>query len=166
MLTPINIENKEFKKAIFGYEKLDVEEFLNTVLESYEALYKENIALKDKVTMLSDGIKQYKTMEETLQNTLVVAQSAGEEVKRSAQASANTIIKDAEFNAEQIIIKAKNDARGIIEKSSEMKQQLIGYKAKMNALISTQINILNEINFEKDEKILEFHLEPQERIEN
>ena len=50
MFTPIDIQNKEFEKATFGYNKNQVEEFVADVARDYERIYKENIELKDRVS--------------------------------------------------------------------------------------------------------------------
>ena len=51
MLTPIEIENKEFKKALRGFKEEEVDEFLDIVKEDYEYLYRENLELKEKVKL-------------------------------------------------------------------------------------------------------------------
>ena len=48
MITPIEIENKEFKKGIRGYNQDEVDEFLDMVKEDFEQLYRENLELKKK----------------------------------------------------------------------------------------------------------------------
>lgn len=150
MLTPLDIQNKEFKKGVFGYDKLDVEEFMSLISDEYERLYKENISLKDKVNVLSDGILQYKTMEDTLQNALIVAQSAGEEVKKNAREKAENIIKEAELRSEEIVRDANKKVSDILSKYDDIKRNLDIYKAKMNSLINTQISIMNELTTPDD----------------
>ena len=63
MLTPIEIEKHSYKKGFRGYSTAEVDEFTNIVCENYEKLYKENIVLKDKINILTNAVKQYKSME-------------------------------------------------------------------------------------------------------
>ena len=58
MLTPLEIENKRFKKEVFGYSQIEVEEFLSEVSQDYERFYKDNSAAKERIEMLTDAIKQ------------------------------------------------------------------------------------------------------------
>ena len=58
MITPLDIQNKEFKKSFRGYKESEVDQFLDEIIEDYEKLYKENIELKDKILILTDQIKQ------------------------------------------------------------------------------------------------------------
>ena len=56
MITPLDIQNKVFKKGIRGYNAKSVDIFLDEVIEDYEKIYKENIEFKDKINMLSDQL--------------------------------------------------------------------------------------------------------------
>lgn len=55
MLTPIDIQNREIKSKMGGYDKKDVDDFLEEIRGSYEELYKENQSLKEKISSLSEG---------------------------------------------------------------------------------------------------------------
>ena len=68
MLTPQDIDSKIFKQTMRGYAVDEVETFLQEVSEDYARLYRENLAAKERIEMLSDAVRQYKAMEETLQN--------------------------------------------------------------------------------------------------
>ena len=147
MLTPLDIENKTFNKQIMsGYNVDEVQNFMNELLRDYEKLYKENIEYKDKIDMLNQGIQHYKSIEDTLQNALVVAQGTAESVKQNAKAEADNIIKEAELNA----LKSVDDInKQVVEKRlqlDETKKQFDVYKAKMEALLISQLEILKEVN--------------------
>ena len=147
MLTPLDIENKTFNKQIMsGYNVDEVQNFMNELLRDYEKLYKENIEYKDKIDMLNQGIQHYKSIEDTLQNALVVAQGTAESVKQNAKAEADNIIKEAELNA----LKSVDDInKQVVEKRlqlDETKKQFDVYKAKMEALLISRLEILKEVN--------------------
>ena len=80
-LTPMDINNKEFKKAIRGYSPEEVDEFLDDVVENYEELYKENSRLKDSLNRANEKIEHYEKLEITIQNTLLLAQNAADQAK-------------------------------------------------------------------------------------
>ena len=147
MLTPLDIENKTFNKQIMsGYSIEEVQAFMSELLKDYEKLYKENIEYKDKIDMLNQGIQHYKSIEDTLQNALVVAQGTAETVKQTAKAEADNIIKEAEINA----LKSVDDiAKQVVEKKmqlDETRKQFDVYKAKMESLLISQLEILKEVN--------------------
>ena len=147
MITPLDIENKTFsKQVVSGYNVDEVKQFMATLLTDYEKLYKENIEYKDKIEVLNQGIQHYKSIEDTLQNALIVAQGAAETVKKNAKAEAENILKEAELTA---IKSADEISKQTIEKKLQLddaKKQFDVYKAKMEALLISQLELLKEIN--------------------
>ena len=86
MITPLDIENKKFSRQMMnGYNVDEVDDFLDEVMEDYESNYKELATLRTKVEELELSLTRYKTIESTLQNTLVMAQSTADEVKNVAK---------------------------------------------------------------------------------
>ncbi len=100
-LHPLIFKTKNLKKSFRGYKESEVDQFLDDIIMDYESLYKENLELKDKILVLSEQIKQYNNLEETLKDTLIVAQSTADEVTSSARYKAQLIIEDAEVTAKK-----------------------------------------------------------------
>ena len=144
MYTPIELENLEFKSAPLGYNKNEVDDFVETISEDYEKLYKENIALKDKNNLLADAIKEYKSMEAALRDTVVSAHSISNDIKKNAYKEAENIVIEAKNKADEM----KNEAVKILTeaeaKVNELKQEYGLYKAKMKSFIQAQLELLNE----------------------
>ncbi len=156
MLTPLEIENKKFRRELRGYCVEEVEEFIRAVSQNYEHYYKEYLAAKDRIEMLTEAIKQYKSMEETMQNALVVAQSVGEEVKKNAYAKADNIIREAEHKANQLIADAGHEVTRISYEYEEMKRSVEVFRAKIVSLLNSQLDIVknfSEIESEVEEKL-------------
>lgn len=151
MITPLDIENKTFsKQAINGYSTQEVHEFMAELLKDYERIYKENIEFKDKIQVLNQGIQHYKSIEDTLQNALVVAQGTAETVKANARIEADNILKEAEINAKKSIDEI---GQRVLEKQlklEETEKQFDVYKARMEALLISQLELLKDINKEDE----------------
>lgn len=79
MLTPIEIQGKTFKNSGMGYSKADVDSFFSSVSADFEALYKENLSLKEKINNLDASLSHYKEIEKSLQKALVLAETTAEE---------------------------------------------------------------------------------------
>ena len=150
MITPLDIENKTFsKQAINGYSTQEVHEFMAELLKDYERIYKENIEYKDKIQVLNQGIQHYKAIEDTLQNALVVAQGTAETVKANARIEADNILKEAELTARKSV---EDIGQRVLEKQlklEETEKQFDVYKAKMEALLISQLELLKDINNEE-----------------
>lgn len=144
MLTPLDIQNKEFKRTFSGYSMQEVDEFLNLVIDGYEKLYKENMDCKDRITKLEESVKQYKNIETTLQSTLVVAQSAGEQVQKNAEEKAANIIADANNKAKEIVANSFEEVKKLEYRYEELKRGIDVYTAKMTALLESQLGLLKQ----------------------
>ena len=149
MLTPLDIENKRFSKQMMnGYSVAEVDDFLDELTVDYEKIYKENTELKEKLDSATNNLNQYKSIESTLQNTLVMAQSTAENVKNVAKQQAEQLIKEAEADARKTVIELEHE---IVLKQKELentKKQFDIYKAKMESLLISQLELLKDINVE------------------
>ncbi len=149
MLTPLDIENKKFSKQMMnGYSIDEVDDFLDELTIDYEKIYKELQEAKTKVEELDKNLEHYRNIEETLQSTLVMAQSTAEEVKKVARQQADQIIADAQGNAHQSVIDLNQEITLKKKEMDDIKKQLDIYKAKMEALLISQLELLKDINEE------------------
>ena len=148
MITPLDIQNKEFKRSFRGYNAKSVDEFLDEIVEDYERIYKENIELKDKVTILTDQIRQFNTLQDTLKNTLIIAQTTADEVTTSARSKANLIVEEAELNGKVILDNVKDDVRRINNEYDQLKKELFMFKTRYRSFIESQL--LNVDEFYKE----------------
>lgn len=144
MLTPLDIQNKEFKRGVRGYKETEVDSFLDEIMMDYENIYKENIELKDKIALLNDQLNHYNKIEETLQNTLVVAQTTAEEVKVNARKNAELIIGKAEEDSKRIIEDAKAESLKIHEEYEMLKKDMLVFKTRFKTLLQSQLESLND----------------------
>lgn len=145
MLTPIDIENKVFKKSkMKGYDIDDVEEFLEQLLNDYESLYKENAELKDKVGAMQESISYYKSVEEGINKTIENAQSTADNIKESATREAESIKQEAESSAKEHIGDLKQEIRRTEELLEDKKKQMQIYRIRVSSMLEAQLKILNE----------------------
>ncbi|MDD6795273.1 MAG: DivIVA domain-containing protein [Clostridiaceae bacterium] len=144
-ITPMDINNKEFKRGLRGYNPEEVDEFLDEIVENYEELYKDNSKLKEKLTAANEKIDHYEKIESTIQNTLVLAQTAAEQAKQSAQKEAELVVKNANETAQKILDKAHNDVIEINSEFEKVKQEFIKFRAKYRNFITTQLETFDDL---------------------
>ena len=132
MITPLDIENKKFsRKMVNGYDVEEVDDFLDQLTSDYEAKCRDISEKDKKIAQLEKDLVHYRTIESTLQNTLVIAQSAADEVKNTAKQQADQIIKEAEGTA-KLSLDSLNQSIVLKQREKdEMEKQFDIYKAKM-----------------------------------
>lgn len=141
MLTPIDVQAKTFKSGM-GYSKADVDSFLTNLYADYETLYRENMELKDKTSLLNESLNRYKAIEKSLQKALVLAETTSEETIASAKTNAAVIEQEARVKAEAIVADAKQELENIRSMTVELLQKYESYKSQYKALATAQMELL------------------------
>lgn len=159
MITPLDIQSKEFKKALGGYNSREVDAYLDAINDDYEKLYRENIELKDKIGMLTDQIRQYNNLEETLKSTLVIAQSTADEVTSAARKKAELIIEDAEIQSKNRINAARDEVKNIMKEYDHLKKEIFIFKNRYETFIKAQLIALEEFHEDYESKSKDLVLE-------
>ena len=151
MITPLDIENKKFSKQMMnGYSVEEVDDFLDELSVDYAKKYKELNEANQKIEDLTNSLEHYKTIESTLQNTLLMAQSTAEEVKNVAKQQADQIIGEAKSVAQKEADSLDRDITMKKKELEDIQKQFDIYKAKMESLLISQLELIKDINKEND----------------
>ncbi len=130
-ITPVDIQHKSFKKALQGYDRTEVDQFLDDIIETLEDDATHNAALEAEIADLRERISHFKAMEESLQNTLLLAQRTADEVKASAHKEADLIKEQARLASEReiatyndTILEVRREHQRAIEAAEKAKSEL------------------------------------------
>ena len=145
MLTPIDIENKEFEKAFRGYDIDEVKDFLQVIVNDYEKLYRENASLKEKNAMLQETIGNYRGMEETMQNAIIAAQRTAEDIKKNAYHRAENITREAQTRANESIANADKTIQELENSYLALQGEVDTFRARMRSILETNLKLLDEM---------------------
>ncbi|WP_147531974.1 DivIVA domain-containing protein [Bacillus marasmi] len=158
-LTPLDIHNKEFSKGFRGYDEDEVNEFLDQVIKDYELLIREKKELEERLKDQTERLGHFSSIEETLNKSIVIAQEAGEEVRRNAQKEAKLIIKEAEKNADRIVNESLTKARKIALEIEDLKKQSKVFRTRFKMLIEAQLDLLKNDDWDH---LLQYELDASE----
>lgn len=145
MITPEIIESKEFKKGFRGYNEAEVDIFLDELRDDFEATLKENEALKEKLSMYKDQVGKYSSIEETLKETLITAQSAAEDTTNAANKKARVIVQEAELQSKQMIDKANNKVVEIRNEYESLVKEFKVFRNKFKSLLEDEMKNVDDI---------------------
>jgi len=143
-ITPIDIQHKSFKKALQGYDRSEVDQFLDDIIETLEDEAHHRAALEAEIADLRERISHFKAMEESLQNTLVLAQRTADEVKASAHKEADLIREQARLAAEREIANyndAISDVRREHQRATEAGEKA---RSELRSLLMTHLALLEK----------------------
>lgn len=145
MISPVEIRSKEFSSGIAGYKKSEVDEFIELIASEYDAMYRQNVTLNDKVNMLSEAVKEYKEIESALHDTIATAHNIAAEVETTARLKADNIVKEAENKAADIILNAKKEISELVTRKEALEKEFEIYQIKLRTIVEEQLKIIAEI---------------------
>lgn len=148
-LSPLDIHNKEFAYGFRGYDKDEVNSFLDQIIKDYELTIREKTALKNKVSDLEERLGHFIEIEETLNKSIVIAQETADELKNNARNEAKLIIKEAEKNADRIVDEALSKSRKIAMETEELSRQAKVFRTRFKMLIDGQYEMLNNQDWDE-----------------
>ncbi len=161
-ITPIDIQQMVFQVKLRGYDREEVNRFLEEIAQTVECLNRDNTALRDRIYSLEQQVTELKRTETTLSSTLVSAQSLAEDVKRSAQRDAELIVKEAELKAGELFRQARVELGNTQRDLSVLKKQRLLLVERMRATLSTFERMLD---VEASEVYQEHGLVSEEKME-
>ncbi|MBR1396438.1 MAG: DivIVA domain-containing protein [Selenomonadaceae bacterium] len=119
MLTPMDINNRDFKRAtIRGYKEDEVDEFLDRVVADYDKLFRENEKLKEQARLNEKEITQFRKLEKNLQDTLMVVQNTADEIITSAKKNSEEMRNNTERECQNMREQAQMEARRQLDDAS------------------------------------------------
>ena len=134
----------KFRTNIYGYNKSDVASFVKEVASEYESIYEK---LKN-VTLEAENLRKenYKSLEKTLNDTLLLAQETSANAQKAAYAQSKLIVEDARNNASKIVNNSLIKAQNIEREAEELQRKVISYKKRFIALVESQVDEMDKFD--------------------
>ncbi len=136
-ITPLDIQQMVFQVKLRGYDREEVNQFLEEIAQTVEFLNRDNAVLRDRIALLEQQVSELKRTEATLSTTLVSAQSLAEDVKRNAQRDAELIVKEAELKASELFRQARVELGNTQRDLSMLQKQRLLMVERMRATLHT-----------------------------
>lgn len=138
----VDIQHKSFKKALQGYDRAEVDAFLDEIIETLEDEGQARAALEAEIADLRDRVSHFKAMEESLHNTLLLAQRTADETKASAHKEADLIRAEARLAIEKEIASYRDRADEARRESQRSREQAEKAKGELRGLLMTHLSLI------------------------
>jgi cell division initiation protein len=144
---------RKFNKALYGYDPKEVNSFLDSIIVQVEKIISDSkkkdtaIIEKDKVILeLQNTINRYKSMESTLNSSLLSAQENNERIRQMAKQESETIISESRRNANRIIGDALNRAERVQYDAELLKKNINLFKRRMKTMLEQQLQLVEDMD--------------------
>ena len=137
---------KKFDTVFRGYDKLQVQAFLDDVIKNYEVLLEKSKKTEEENRRLVDQIEYYKKIEDTMNRAIYNAENVGDQIKSSARKEAEVLVTEARHNANRIINDALLKAEKAQNHADQLKRNTNMLKRRLRQIIENQLLVIEEID--------------------
>jgi len=141
-MTPLDIQQQQFKTRFRGFDIREVDVFLEQTAGAFEALQRDNEDSQEEIRRLELEIQGYKKREETFKRALLNSQKILDQMKENARKSAELVIAESEVKAEKILNKAHNRLAQMHEDIAELKRQRTQIEVQISSIIEAHSKML------------------------
>jgi cell division initiation protein len=141
-MTPLDIQQQQFKTRFRGFDVREVDVFLEQMASAFEAIQRENENSQEEIRRLELEIQGYKKREDTFKRALLNSQKVLDQMKENARKSAELIIAESEVKAEKILNKAHNRLAQLHEDIAELKRQRTQIEVQISSVIEAHSKLL------------------------
>lgn len=140
MISTIDIEKKDFTKAFNGYNKDEVDNFLNRIIIDIEE-YQQTIAkMKSEQDSLREQLSEYNQQQVNLTDTLASAKNLLADISESAEKRAALILKNAETEASTIVSDAKVSVANSTKELEMLKSQISHFRERYRKMLQDELD--------------------------
>ena len=156
MITPADIENKEFSRAKKGYNEEEVDDFLDLIILDMEKLIRENKQLKNELSKVHVQVDKHMSTETSVYETLEAAKSLMNDIAASAERRAEILLKNAELEASLITREAKESISRYTDDGNRLKDRVETLRERYKKMLESELERLEFgdsdflADFEKD----------------
>jgi cell division initiation protein len=151
-ITPQDIHQQEFKSSMRGYDRDEVDAFLQMIAEQLEETVKENAGLQDTVKELEGRLAEYQKNGRNLEEALLAAQKITEQMKGNAEKEAQVRIREAELKADKILADAVQQSQQYSQEISKLRIQRDQMIAQFKSILEQNFLFLKSLTGDSGKK--------------
>lgn len=151
MLTPRDLAKVEFKTAFRGYNEQQVDEFVKRVIQEYEALYRENQELKEKIAEYEHELEEARRSQRQIDELLEITREAVQQARETAQREAETLVREGRLAAAEEMERVRQQYAEQVAKLRELQRQEAAIRRRTRAFLESLLAELDRHDEEDEE---------------
>ncbi|MBF6625835.1 DivIVA domain-containing protein [Aerococcaceae bacterium zg-BR9] len=148
-LTPSEILHKEFDTKFRGYDPDEVNDFLDVIVAEFEKLTLSNKELTSKMSDMQDKLNYFQQLQDSLNNSIVIAQEAAERLKQNARKEAELILFEAEREADRLVMDATQRTQSIVSETEQLQSYGQEFRKKLTNMVEAQLALINKPEYQE-----------------
>ncbi|HLQ40487.1 MAG TPA: DivIVA domain-containing protein [Tetragenococcus sp.] len=143
-LTPLDIQNKSFQTKMRGYEKDEVDDFLDLIVRDYEELTQKNRELEKALKHSEEKLQYFNELKDALNQSIIVAQDTADKVKTSASKESEVLVASAQNKADELVVNAQKNADQLTQAAHEKAQSILSEATDKARELTVETNDLKK----------------------
>ena len=142
-ITPIDIQQQQFKSRLRGYDKVGVDHFLELLAGEIERLLRQNQDLQEELARAKSTLGEMRDREAMLKETLLTTQKVTDALKANARHEADLLLADTELRAERLMQDAEERRLQLLKEIQEIKRQKIAFETGLRCMLEQHVRLLD-----------------------
>jgi cell division initiation protein len=151
-ITPVDIEQQQFRVKFRGFDMAEVDAFLDVVAEEMDALIRENMGLKEEIKKLRDEIEAFRSREKVINDTMVSCQKIAADLKANAEKEAELVVSQARAEADRIITENHQRLAQVRQELLDLRKRKIQFETALRSMVESHLKMLDLEMQEEDEQ--------------
>jgi cell division initiation protein len=147
-ITPLEIKQQEFKRAMRGYDTIEVDTFLDMVSNEFEKLLTDVREYEKKVAGLEAELGNFKEVESTLKQTLMNVQETSGKSLENSKKEAILMRKEAELEVQKMIEKARHERDAMKEEVITLRTQKQSLISRLRHVLTSQLELMDVLELD------------------
>jgi cell division initiation protein len=157
-VTPFDLRSQRFRKALRGFDTIEVTSFLGAVADDYEQALRETDQLRQSLARAEAMLDEHREHEKNLRNTLLTAQRLSDGIKSNAEEEGRRIVREAEDRSALLLEKTQSRLEDVQREIDGLKLKRKEVETSIEASIQTLRNTLEFVREqearEREERVL------------
>jgi cell division initiation protein len=124
-VSPLDLRQQRFRKAVRGFDMVEVTSFLAAVADDYEQALREADRLRQDLMRMEAVLNQHREHEKNLQATMMTAQKLSDDIKANAEAEAKRIVSAADAEARRVATTTEAEAKRMLREAETRSDLLL-----------------------------------------
>ena len=132
-ITPVELHHIQLKRGLFGYRRGGVDQLIDEIERSFEAVWRERAEYADRIEQLQSELSRHRDLETLLRTTLVTAEKSAHELKAQAKREADLVLEEAHA-----------EARSATRAAAAERERLLADARKIRALLEAALDAVED----------------------
>lgn len=144
-ITSMDVHRKEFGNSMRGYREDEVDNFLDAIATELDRLHAQIDVLTKRAGQAESQALNFEAERNTINNALMTAQRASDDVLEKAQEQRDQILEEASTRAEKMLLAARDEKEILLAELRRLKEAENDFRAGVVAQATETVNRLKEV---------------------